>query len=104
MARAGHRRRVERSWSDAFAGTGSGTGLEPCPVVLPERLGARADFVESVSVVEVAAYHDGVREVLRDVTLVDQVLRGELVDRGLVAVPAEVLQPDRVVDEVVDHH
>src|SRR6266581_1470384 len=80
-ASAGHSRRVARSWPDGL----SGTGLEPCPVGLPERLGARADLVEGVPLDEVAAYHDGVREVLRDVTLVGQELRGQLRQRRLVA-------------------
>src|SRR5215212_3556488 len=92
-ARTGHSRWVARSWPD-FA---SGTGLEPGPVVTPERLGAGAHLVEREPAVEVARDDHGVHQVVRDVLLIDEVLGRQLGQWRLVAVPAEVPQSDRVV-------
>src|SRR3569623_666320 len=99
-ARRGHSRLVSRSWP-TYA---SGTGLEPGPLVAPERLGRRADLVERETLVEVLGDDDGVHDVLGDVSLLDEVMGVELRDGGLVAVPAEVLQAVFLVEQVVDHH
>src|SRR5215212_8809349 len=96
-ARAGHSRRVARSWPRS----GSATGLELRPGLSPERLGARGNLVERESVREVAGDHHGVHQVVGDVALVDQVASRELRQRRLVAVPPEVAEADLVVEQVV---